>query len=89
MDMKLTAVMAVVSILLVVSIVQSFQLNNISNKISATGAVTAQAGNGAIDTAGWTENEIMNYEMHGTIPARAGGGSSAGGSSGLGMVGGC
>jgi hypothetical protein len=40
---------------------------------------------GKIDTTGWTANEIMNYEMHGTIPARAG--ISSGSSSG--MVGGC
>jgi len=51
----------------------------------ATGAVSA-GGSGKIDTTGWTENEIMNYEMHGTIPARAGSASTA--SSG-GMVGGC
>jgi len=43
---------------------------------------------GAIDMSDWTENEKMNYDMHGTIPARAqGSGSSA--LSGSGMVGGC
>lgn len=42
---------------------------------------------GKLDTTGWTENEIMNYEMHGTIPARLQGKTSA--SSGTGMVGGC
>ena len=46
----------------------------------ATGNVT-----GALDTTGWTENEKMNYEMHGTIPARVS--SSASASSN--MVGGC
>ena len=42
---------------------------------------------GKLDTTGWTENEKMNYDMHGTIPARVGnsGASSASG----GMVGGC
>ncbi len=46
----------------------------------------AVADNGKLDTSGWTQNEIMNYEMHGTIPARVGGASApaAGG-----MVGGC
>jgi len=44
------------------------------------------ASSGKIDTTGWTENEIMNYEMHGTIPARIG--DSDASSSG-GMVGGC
>ena len=45
---------------------------------------TVQTG-GNIDTTGWTENEIMNYEMHGVIPARISGDSP----SGSGMVGGC
>jgi len=47
-------------------------------------------GSENIDTSGWTANEIMNYEMHDTIPARLQGkvaASSA--SSGTGMVGGC
>ena len=42
---------------------------------------------GKIDTTGWTDNEKMNYEMHGTIPARIQEKISA--SSGTGMVGGC
>ena len=50
--------------------------------------VTFFRDDGKIDTTGWTENEIMNYEMHGTIPARAGvSGASTASSSG--MVGGC
>ena len=57
------------------------------------GATTGQSvnsasssGSGSIDTTGWTENEVMNYEMHGIVPARVGTTSTA--SSG-GMVGGC
>lgn len=50
--------------------------------------VFLKGGSGEIDTTGWTANEIMNYEMHGTIPARAAGGSSTSTASG-GMVGGC
>jgi len=45
---------------------------------------------GKLDTSGWSENEKMNYDMHGTVPARLQGkvaASSA--SSGAGMVGGC
>ena len=42
----------------------------------------------AIDMADWTENEKMNYEMHGTIPARASGSASSA-PAGTGMVGGC
>ena len=41
-----------------------------------------------IDTTGWTEDEIMNYEMHGIIPAGTTG-SATSSSSGSGMVGGC
>lgn len=52
-------------------------------------ASTLTAGEtGKIDTSGWTENEIMNYEMHGVIPARAGTTGASTASSG-GMVGGC
>ncbi len=51
-------------------------------------SVSIGAASGKIDTTGWTENEIMNYEMHGTIPARVGASSTSTGSSG-GMVGGC
>ncbi len=35
---------------------------------TSTGTSTAT---GALDKSTWTENEKMNYEMHGTIPARA------------------
>ena len=50
------------------------------------GGLTGNASAGALDTTGWTENEKMNYEMHGTIPARVSGAST--GNAG-GMVGGC
>ena len=45
---------------------------------------------GKLDTSGWSENEKMNYDMHGTVPARLQGkvaASSA--SSGAGVVWGC
>ena len=55
-----------------------------------TGNVVSSGSDGKLDTAGWTDNEIMNYEMHGTIPARAQGKVSASSASaGSGMVGGC
>ena len=50
-------------------------------------SVSTGSASGAIDTTGWTENEIMNYEMHGTVPARVGSSASTGNSGG--MVGGC
>ncbi|MEK6895246.1 MAG: hypothetical protein AABX48_01890 [Nanoarchaeota archaeon] len=52
-----------------------------------TGNVAA-GDSGKLDTTGWTDNEIMNYEMHGTVPARAQGSASST-SAGSGMVGGC
>ena len=56
---------------------------------SLTGNAVA-GSSGKLDTTGWTTNEIMNYEMHGTIPARAQGKvGTASASSGTGMVGGC
>ena len=54
-------------------------------KVANAGGIST---GGAIDMTGWTENEKMNYEMHGTIPARASGGVSSA-PAGSGMVGGC
>ena len=57
-------------------------------QLGATGnTVKLPSNDGKIDTSGWTENEIMNYEMHGTIPSRINGRVAA--SSYNGMVGGC
>ena len=53
---------------------------------TSTGNVVGDSGE--LDTSGWSENEKMNYEMHGTIPARLQGKVISSGSSG-GMVGGC
>jgi len=56
---------------------------------SLTGNAVA-GSSGKLDTAGWTENEKMNYDMHGTIPARLQGKVAASSvTSGTGMVGGC
>jgi len=55
---------------------------------SSTGNAIAE--NGKLDTTGWSENEKMNYDMHGTVPARLQGKvSPASSSSGSQMVGGC
>ncbi len=59
-------------------------------KINLGGKAVAVDSSGKLDTTGWTENEKMNYEMHGTIPARLQGKASAPSTSaGSGMVGGC
>ena len=70
---------AIIGILLVAVIYTVFL------KASSTGN---SVNSGEIDTSGWTENEIMNYEMHGTIPARLQG-KIAANSAGTEMVGGC
>ena len=36
---------------------------------SSTGNAVA-GSSGKLDTTGWTDNEKMNYEMHGTVPSR-------------------
>ena len=90
MDKKITVIVVLLSAILIVSFIQAFQLMDIRSRVSATGLVTgvSAAASGKLDTTGWTENEKMNYEMHGTIPARIGQGSSSG-SSASSMVGGC
>ena len=55
-------------------------------KVSSLTGNAVAGESGKIDTTGLTENEIMNYEMHGTIPARAGKSTSAASTQ---MVGGC
>jgi len=80
METKNIMLWAVIGILLVATIF-------LTVKASSLGAQTPD-GNGKLDTTGWTSNEIMNYEMHGTIPARVKGSTSSA-SSGSGMVGGC
>jgi len=76
---KNTLMWAVIGILFLAVIFLAYKVI-IIEKASTTG--------NAIDTAGWTANELMNYEMHGTIPARVKGSTSSA-SSGSGMVGGC
>ena len=56
-------------------------------KVSTISGNAVAASSGKLDTSGWSENEKMNYDMHGTVPARLQG--KAGASSGTGMVGGC
>jgi len=87
MNIKTIAVAIFLGVVVVLSVVQMLQLNDIKNRISTTGMATANSGSGAIDTSGWTENEKMNYDMHGIIPARFQRGSPSG--AGAGMVGGC
>ncbi len=70
--------------LVLIVLVQTIQIAGIKNKFSVIGNVASASG--SIDTRGWTSDEIMNYEMHGTIPTRISGGVAANAPT---MVGGC
>lgn len=89
METKTAMIAALVGIVLLVSVVQAIQIFSLQSTISTSGLVTAKTGSssGQIDMTGWTDNEKMNYDMHGVIPARLG--SSAASSSAPTMVGGC
>jgi hypothetical protein len=63
--------LAVAVLLLVVSVVQAYQIASMG-KAENTASAT-----GVLDTAGWTADEKMNYEMHGIIPARVSGGAAS------------
>ena len=88
---QLTILTILIGVVILVVAVQTIQLTGLSQKAVNTAtsfAIASQQApsNGAIDTSQMTENEKMNYEMHGTIPARFGGGSASGLPQ---MVGGC
>lgn len=74
-----------VGAVLVLSIMQSFQIISLKNsKISSQ--ISAAAVSGQIDMTGWTEDEKMMYEHHGVLPSKAQTGAKAPSSN---MVGGC
>ncbi|MBI1936476.1 hypothetical protein HYS31_08670 [Candidatus Woesearchaeota archaeon] len=81
--MKNIVLAVMVAVVLLLSIVQSFQINSMKGQISAN-AVKSASGTGGIDMTGWTEDEKMMYEHHGTLPARLGSSNPSSG-----MVGGC
>jgi len=55
----------VVVLVLLISVYQSFQISSIKNQITAN-AISSDV----IDTSSWTEDEKMQYEHHGIMPAR-------------------
>lgn len=77
---------AILGILLVISILQAFQISALKSIPAGNAAANAAAGTGGIDMSGWTEDEKMMYEHHGTLPARLG---QAPAGSQAAMVGGC
>ncbi|KHO49263.1 MAG: hypothetical protein QT01_C0006G0035 [archaeon GW2011_AR6] len=74
--MSTKLILAAVMTVAVIAIVAAVQMVQINSKLSLTGLATGKSvvsasSSGSLDTTGWTANEKMNYEMHGTIPARA------------------
>ncbi len=85
METKDMIIIGAIALLVFGFVFQASQINSLKNKI--TGNVVNS--NGQLDTTGWTENEKMNYEHHGTIPARLQGKNVQSQPSSSGMVGGC
>src|SRR3989344_824586 len=64
-----------ITVFVLLLVLTSFGLAHIGTKDITGNAVSENSGE--LDTTGWSENEKMNYEMHGTIPARIQGQVSA------------
>lgn len=77
-----TLILIGIGIVFLVAVFFAFKLG------SSNAGIADLESSGKIDTTGWTTNEIMNYEMHGTVPARVGKISVTTSAPG-GMVGGC
>ncbi|MBI4210288.1 MAG: hypothetical protein HY544_02155 [Candidatus Diapherotrites archaeon] len=72
--------LALVSLLALTVLVQAFNFTEqgqINSQLERQWGLFSPNGGGgvtgAIDMSGWTENDKMNYEMHGVIPAQAAG----------------
>ena len=63
-------IVGAVVVLVIVAVVQAYQLSSLNDKVGSSNTQVVGTS-GQLDTTGWTANEKMNYEMHGTIPARA------------------
>lgn len=74
-----------VGAVLMMSIAQSFQINSLKS-LNLNNQISGNAVSGGVDMTGWTEDEKMMYEHHGTLPSRLQTGANP---SGSGMVGGC
>ncbi len=82
-----TQIVTIVLLAVMVSFVgiQTYQINALKESITGNAVVSST---GALDMTGWSEDEKMNYDMHGIIPSRAK--TSVGSSSSVPtMVGGC
>ena len=84
----LVGMAVMIVIVLVLVFIQAFEVKQLSNQLSKQIAATSiSANNGQVDMTGWTENDKMMYEHHGTLPNKITGNSVNNNPSG--MVGGC
>ena len=80
---KNTMIWVVIGVLFLSVLFLTYKASSISGNAVA-------GDSGKLDTSSMTANEKMNYEMHGTVPARLQSKVAASSvSSGTGMVGGC
>lgn len=82
---------AIMGILLLIAIFQAVQINSMKS-ITANVVLSAANANtnaNGINMAGWTEDEKMMYEHHGTLPDRIKSSQPQGQPQQAGMVGGC
>lgn len=88
--MESKTMLTIVLVLLVgFAVFQAYQIMSIKNsKVGITGNAVQTVG-GNIDTTGWTEEEKMMYDHHGTLPARLQGSAIGAQAPSSGMVGGC
>lgn len=80
------AVMVVITLILV--FIQAFEVRTLTTQLAAKSSINAGSSGGQIDMTGWTENEKMMYQHHGTLPAKLTG-NAVNSNPSSGMVGGC
>ena len=76
--------LVMVAIVLLVSVVQSFQISALKNGLGGNAMTGNTIKSGGIEMSDWSEDEKMMYEHHGTLPAKLQGSQPSNN-----MVGGC
>ena len=89
--MKKYLLVGMMALVLVIVLIQSFQISAMKGQIAGNAAAVSVDSGGAIDMTGWTEDEKMQYEHHGVMPQRLNRASAAASQSSqpAAMVGGC
>jgi len=86
--MESKTILTIVLVMLVgFAVFQAYQIMSIKNSKAVITGNAVQTVGGNIDMTGWTENEKMMYEHHGTLPSRLQGGQASAQQNA--MVGGC